>query len=70
MPWMFRGLRNGVLTTGYPARPDPYGEAWRGADWLSRALALLSAGYLLRRLFRGRRTPKLPPWNIPHRFDV
>ncbi len=31
MPWMFRGLRNGVLTTGYPARPDPYGEAWRGA---------------------------------------
>jgi Ni,Fe-hydrogenase III small subunit/ferredoxin len=24
MPWVFRGLRNGVLTTGYPRRPDPY----------------------------------------------
>lgn len=23
MPWVFRGLRNGVLTTGYPRRPDP-----------------------------------------------
>ncbi|GAA3567453.1 hypothetical protein GCM10022222_59260 [Amycolatopsis ultiminotia] len=22
MPWIFRGLRNGVLTTGYPRRPD------------------------------------------------
>jgi Ni,Fe-hydrogenase III small subunit/ferredoxin len=30
MPWVTRGLRNGVLTTRYPARPDGYGERWRG----------------------------------------
>lgn len=24
MPWVFRGLRNGILTTQYPRRPDPY----------------------------------------------
>lgn len=30
MPWVTRGLRNGVLTTRYPARPDGYGEQWRG----------------------------------------
>lgn len=59
-----------VFGTQYSSVASYAGEAWRGADWLSRALALLSAGYLLRRLSRGRRTPKLPPWNIPHRFDV
>jgi len=31
MPWVTRGLRNGVLTSRYPARPDGYGEHWRGA---------------------------------------
>jgi Ni,Fe-hydrogenase III small subunit/ferredoxin len=30
MPWVTRGLRNGVLTTRYPARPDGYSETWRG----------------------------------------
>lgn len=30
MPWVTRGLRNGVLTTRYPARPDRYSENWRG----------------------------------------
>jgi Ni,Fe-hydrogenase III small subunit len=30
MPWVTRGLRNGVLTSPYPARPDGYGERWRG----------------------------------------
>ncbi len=30
MPWVTRGLRNGVLTSRYPARPDGYGENWRG----------------------------------------
>jgi Ni,Fe-hydrogenase III small subunit/ferredoxin len=30
MPWVTRGLRKGVLTTRYPARPDGYGEGWRG----------------------------------------
>ena len=31
MPWVTRGLRNGVLTTRYPKRPDGYGANWRGA---------------------------------------
>ena len=30
MPWVTRGLRNGRLTTRYPARPDGYGDGWRG----------------------------------------
>jgi ferredoxin len=28
MPWMLRGLRNGVVTTGYPCRADPYAETF------------------------------------------
>jgi Ni,Fe-hydrogenase III small subunit/ferredoxin len=28
--WALRGLRNGVLTTRWPARPDPYAAATRG----------------------------------------
>jgi Ni,Fe-hydrogenase III small subunit/ferredoxin len=28
--WALRGLRNGVLTTRWPARPDAYAEATRG----------------------------------------
>ena len=31
MPWVTRGLRNGILTTPYPKRPDGYGANWRGA---------------------------------------
>jgi Ni,Fe-hydrogenase III small subunit/ferredoxin len=31
MPWALRGLRNGVVTTGYPRRPDPYAEAFPAA---------------------------------------
>ncbi len=26
MPWVFRGLRNGVVTTPYPTRPDAYAD--------------------------------------------
>ena len=29
-PWVLRGLRDGVVTTGWPARPDPYASGWRG----------------------------------------
>jgi Ni,Fe-hydrogenase III small subunit/ferredoxin len=29
-PWALRGLRDGVVTTRWPARPDPYAEDWRG----------------------------------------
>ncbi|MDQ2883282.1 MAG: NADH:ubiquinone oxidoreductase [Actinomycetota bacterium] len=31
MPWVLRGLRNGVVTTGYPRRPDSYAEAFPAA---------------------------------------
>jgi len=31
MPWVLRGLRKGVVTTRYPARPDPYADEFRGA---------------------------------------
>lgn len=31
MPWILRGLRDGVLTTDYPRRPDPYADTFRGA---------------------------------------
>src|SRR5216683_4970582 len=28
--WVLRGLRNGVVTTRWPKRPDPYADNWRG----------------------------------------
>lgn len=31
MPWVLRGLRNGVVTTGYPRRPDEYERTFAGA---------------------------------------
>jgi hypothetical protein len=43
-------------------------EAWLGAERLSRVSALLGAIFLLWSLRRGRRQPKEPPWNIPHRL--
>jgi Ni,Fe-hydrogenase III small subunit/ferredoxin len=30
MPWIPRGLRNGIVTTGYPRKPDGYGASFRG----------------------------------------
>jgi Ni,Fe-hydrogenase III small subunit/ferredoxin len=27
---VLRGLRDGVVTTGWPAKPDPYARSWRG----------------------------------------
>jgi Ni,Fe-hydrogenase III small subunit/ferredoxin len=29
-PWVLRGLRDGVVTTKWPARPDPFAESLRG----------------------------------------
>jgi Ni,Fe-hydrogenase III small subunit/ferredoxin len=29
-PWVLRGLREGVVTTRWPARPDEYADGWRG----------------------------------------
>jgi len=40
MPWVFRGLRNGVLTTDYPRRPDPYAAS--GVDSVVRPTASAS----------------------------
>ncbi len=31
MAWIWRGLRDGVVTTRYPRRPDGYGPGFRGA---------------------------------------
>jgi Ni,Fe-hydrogenase III small subunit/ferredoxin len=31
MPWVLRGLRDGVVTTRYPARPDVYADQFPGA---------------------------------------
>ena len=31
MAWMVRGLRDGIVTTGYPRRPDGYGPNFKGA---------------------------------------
>ncbi len=45
-------------------------EAWLGAGRLVRVLVGLSAAYLLWRLWRGPRKPKLPPWNVPHKLDL
>jgi Ni,Fe-hydrogenase III small subunit/ferredoxin len=28
--WVLRGLRDGVVTTRWPAKPDPYADEWRG----------------------------------------
>lgn len=31
MPWFLRGLRDGVVTTGYPRRPDAYADDFPGS---------------------------------------
>jgi len=31
MPWVFRGLREGIVTTAYPRHHDDYGPGFRGA---------------------------------------
>ena len=28
--WVLRGLRDGVVTTRWPAKPDSYADEWRG----------------------------------------
>lgn len=35
MPWIWRGLRNGIVTTAYPRRPDPYADGFPGAIGLN-----------------------------------
>ena len=42
-------------------------EAWLSAGRIGRAATLLGAVYLLRRLIRGRREPRQPPFDVPRR---
>jgi Ni,Fe-hydrogenase III small subunit/ferredoxin len=39
MPWFLRGLRDGVLTTGWPRRPDPYFDQFPAAVAVRRGAA-------------------------------
>jgi hypothetical protein len=43
-------------------------EAWLGAERLMRIAAVGGALYLAWGLRRGRREPKQPPWNVPHKL--
>jgi hypothetical protein len=40
-------------------------EAWLAAGRLSRIAAVLSASYLLWRVYKGPRDPRRPPWSVP-----
>jgi Ni,Fe-hydrogenase III small subunit/ferredoxin len=40
--WVLRGLRDGVVTTRWPARPDDYADSWRGPARPLPAAALLT----------------------------
>jgi hypothetical protein len=40
-------------------------EGWLAAGRLARVGAVIGAGYLLRRVYRGPRPPKPPPWSRP-----
>ena len=42
-PWVLRGLRNGVVTTRWPARPDPYASSWRGPATVLASTAAAAA---------------------------
>jgi len=44
MPWVPRGLRNGVLTTRYPARPDGYDPGFHGSVKVSPVDARAASG--------------------------
>ena len=37
--WVLRGLRDGVVTTRWPRRPDDYAESWRGPATVQAAAA-------------------------------
>ena len=39
MPWIPRGMRNGIVTTRYPRRPDGYGPEFRGSVAVARDVA-------------------------------
>jgi Ni,Fe-hydrogenase III small subunit/ferredoxin len=41
--WVLRGLREGVVTTRWPARPDEYADSWRGPAMV-RGTAAIARG--------------------------
>jgi len=62
------GAAAAVILGGTKNTLGPYVfEAWLMAGRVSRGAAILSAGYLLWRLYRGPRAPRLPPFAVPRR---
>ena len=47
MPWVLRGLRNGVVTTGYPKRADEYEAMFRSAPVVVGTSAAAASSVLL-----------------------
>jgi Ni,Fe-hydrogenase III small subunit/ferredoxin len=44
MPWILRGLRDGIATTRYPRRPDGYGPGYRGGVEVVAAASIAPRG--------------------------
>jgi hypothetical protein len=57
-----------VLGGQHPSFVSYVKEAWLGAERLMRIAAVCGALYLTWGLRRGRREPKQPPWNVPHKL--
>jgi formate hydrogenlyase subunit 6/NADH:ubiquinone oxidoreductase subunit I len=46
LSWITRGLRTGIVTTSYPARPEEQPESWRGRPLLDPATCRAANGCL------------------------
>ena len=46
-PWVLRGLRDGVVTTRWPSRGDPYASGWRGPATVVSSAAAAGADGLI-----------------------
>jgi Ni,Fe-hydrogenase III small subunit/ferredoxin len=44
--WVLRGLRDGVVTTRWPARPDEYADSWQGPATVAPGTAVVDVGRL------------------------
>jgi len=44
--WVLRGLRDGIVTTRWPRRPDEYADSWRGPVTVTRDPARLDSSRL------------------------
>ena len=47
--WVLRGLRDGVVTTRWPGRPDEYADSWRGPATVLPDAVISDAGGTLER---------------------